>query len=127
MSTSELEPKIIRTQVSRITRLSSNSITSHKRPCAYEVIINTPEKLMQCASIQAIIYKSNPSIIMMIDNLIININVHMLMEILLWFGKPTKNVLSNNNKRKFNTQHLKLIRLGVYVKITAAYIHLIHE
>ena len=38
MSTSELEPKIIRTQVSRITHLSSESITSHKRPCAYEAL-----------------------------------------------------------------------------------------
>ena len=90
------------------------------------LIINIPDKCTQCAFIQAIIYTSNPSIIMMTNNLIININVHMLIEILSGLRKPSKQVHPNNHKHNFNTQHLKFIILSImslYVKITTAFIH----
>ena len=48
---------------------------------------------------------------MMIDNVILNMDDHILIEVILWLclRKPNKQTNSNNHKHKFITQHLNSI------------------
>ena len=52
----------------------------------------------------AIIYKSKPLIIMMINNIIMSVAANMLIKIVLWLSEQA---YSNNHKHKFITQHSK--------------------
>ena len=71
-----------------------------------------------CTYLSKYIYISRPSIIMIIDNKIMNMDCHL--ETVLWVSKPSKQVqvCTNNHTYRAITQHLNSSILSLHDKIT---------